>query len=249
MPTPAPALPSLPAAQDLDSLFELMVGGGPLMVPIGLCSVVALAFAVERWVRLRPALLGSRRFARDLLATLRRDGLAAAAAEARARQHPLARLSALALSRADEPFLEREKALEDLAASEFRRLGANLRPLLLVWLIAPLLGLLGTVWGMIEAFGEIANAGGLGRPELLASGIYQALTTTAAGLAVSIPAVVAHHWLKGRIEAFARRCEAHLRELDAVLRERGPRSAEPLAAQAPGEGARERSPAPVGAGA
>ena len=108
-------------------------------------------------------------------------------------------------------------AYEDAAASEVRRLGSNLRPLLLVWLIAPLLGLLGTVWGMIEAFSQIALAQGLGKPELLAAGIYQALTTTAAGLAVSIPAIVAHHYLKGRIERFARSSEELYREVDDNL--------------------------------
>ena len=103
--------------------------------------------------------------------------------------------------------LEREKAVEDAGAREVKRLHANLRPLVLVGLIAPLLGLLGTVWGMIEAFSNIALQDGLGKPELLASGISQALITTAAGLTVAIPTQAAYFWLKGRIDRFVRRTE------------------------------------------
>jgi biopolymer transport protein ExbB len=70
---------------------------------------------------------------------------------------------------------------------------------------------------MIEAFSEIALEQGLGRPELLAAGIYQALTTTAAGLAVAIPAIVMHHHLDGRIENFVRRCEETWSKVDRRL--------------------------------
>jgi len=140
------------ATDDLESLLELMLGGGPMMVPIGLCSIVALAFAVERWLRFRPALLGSKRFGRDVVAAVRDGGVESGLQLAASKKTPLARILALALERADDPYLDREKAVGDYASNQLRRLANNLRPLLLVWLIAPLLGLLGTVWGMIEAF-------------------------------------------------------------------------------------------------
>ncbi|MEO0652877.1 MAG: MotA/TolQ/ExbB proton channel family protein [Planctomycetota bacterium] len=218
IPLPLPSVPALQgAAPDPKSVLELLASGGPLMIPIGVCSVVALAYTVERWVRLQPSLLGSKRFGREVTSTVEASGPEAALALARGKRSPLARILTLALERVDDPFLEREKAVDDLAAAEIKRLARNLRPLLVVYLIAPLLGLLGTVWGMIEAFGELA-VGGAGKPELLASGIYQALTTTAAGLAVAIPAVVGYQYLRGRIEGFARRTEDHLRALDAALR-------------------------------
>ena len=202
----------------LGSLFDLLLTGGPLMIPIGLCSVVALAFATERWIRLRPSYLGTgAAFSHKLVESARQGGVEAVRSLCQAGRSPLARILATGLKRIDEPFLEREKAVEDSAASEVKRLAHNLRPLLLVWLIAPLLGLLGTVWGMIEAFSEIAMQQGIGKPEMLAAGIYQALTTTAAGLTVAIPAVVAHHYLKGRIELFARRSEEIYRQVDEEL--------------------------------
>lgn len=207
-----------PAAQaSMDSVFELIVAGGPMMIPIGLCSIVALAFATERWVRLRPRYTGSAAFGRKVVAEVQERGAESALELCSQDRSPMARILSAGLKRATAPFLDREKAVEDVAASEMKHLGARLRPLFLVWLIAPLLGLLGTVWGMIEAFSNIALEEGLGRPEMLASGIYKALTTTAAGLAVSIPAIVAYWYLKGRIEAFARRFEELYREVDDHL--------------------------------
>jgi biopolymer transport protein ExbB len=202
------------------SLFEILERGGLMMWPIAACSVIALAFAVERWVRLRPGALGRAKFAQSVVEKVRSDGPEAALGACKSSNNALARILERGLEHADLPFLERDSILGDAAAHETKLLGANLRPLLIVWLIAPLLGLLGTVWGMIESFGAIADSGGIGRPELLASGIYQALTTTAAGLTVSIPAVVIYHLLRGRIEAFARRVESSAADLQSALEAR-----------------------------
>lgn len=211
-----PVLPTALAVQGTPtlSLYELIVAGGPLMIPIGLCSVVALAYATERWIRLRPGYLGTTAFGRAVVDTVRDEGVDPALELCKKDSHPLARILAAGLKRAGEPFLDREKAVEDTAASEVRKLGSNLRPLLLVWLVSPLLGLLGTVWGMIDAFSGIATEAGIGRPEVLADGIYKALMTTAAGLAVAIPAIVLHHFLRGKLDVFAESSEAFYREID-----------------------------------
>lgn len=211
---------ALTEAVDLTSLFELMERGGPMMIPIGLCSILALGFALERFLRTTPGSLGGKRFVKAVVGELRVGGPEAALEMCGQKRHALARILRTGLVRHDQPYLDRDQAMGDAAGTEVERLAANLRPLLIVWLVAPLLGLLGTVWGMIEAFGEIAESGGLGKPELLAAGIYQALTTTAAGLVVAIPAVVAHQLLRGRIDRFARRIEDAQRELEEVLLER-----------------------------
>lgn len=203
----------------VDSLFEILERGGPMMIALLVCSVVALAFAVERWIALRGGALGGERFAKRVADAVRTDGARAGLALCE-RGPVLARILRVGLERDRLDYLERDHAVGDKASTELRRLAHNLRPLLIVFLIAPLLGLLGTVWGMIEAFGEIATQEGLGKPELLASGIYQALTTTAAGLAVAIPAIVVYHLFKGRIERFARRVEDAQREVEGALLER-----------------------------
>lgn len=208
-----------PAAQvgQLPSLWELIVSGGPLMWPIGLCSVIAVAYAVERWLRLRRRYLGRENFARSLLDTLGSGGPEPALALCRTEPTPLARIMSTALESARSSRPEREKRVEDVATGEVRKMSANLRPLMIVYIVAPLLGLLGTVWGMIIAFATIAMKEGLGKPELLAAGVYQALVTTAAGLTIAIPTVVVYYYLRGKVEAFARRTEALYQQVDQRL--------------------------------
>ncbi|MFT7677942.1 MAG: biopolymer transport protein ExbB [Planctomycetota bacterium] len=205
------------AGVDLASVLEMAMGGGLMMIPIAICSVIALAYTVERWVRLRPNLLGTKRFGHDVVVAVQDRGVPEALELCEGRRWPMARVLAAGLRRTGEPFLDREKVVEDVASSELRALASNLRPLYLVFLVAPLLGLLGTVWGMIESFSNIALEEGIGKPEQLAAGIYQALTTTAAGLSVAIPSIVAYYWLRGQIEAFGRRMESVYREVDDAV--------------------------------
>lgn len=205
----APIQTSAPAdpGATLSSLFDMVVDGGPLMIPIGFCSVIAVAYTVERMVRLRGGRLGSPRLGRRLLDGVREGGVPAGLDLCQKSRTPLARILAAGFQRTGCPRLELEKAVEDAGGREVRRLSAGLRPLVVVAMIAPLLGLLGTVWGMIDAFSNIAMKDGLGKPELLASGISQALITTAAGLAVAIPTQAAYYYFRSRIDRFVRRVE------------------------------------------
>jgi biopolymer transport protein ExbB len=202
---------------DLASLFDMVLDGGPIMIPIGLCSVVALAYVVERSVRLRRGRLGTRRLGNAVVAATRERGAPGGLELLRQNRSPLGRVLAAGLQRAGSPYMEREMAAEDAGRREVKRLSANLRPLVVVAMIAPLLGLLGTVWGMIEAFSAIAVQDGLGRPELLAEGISQALITTAAGLAVAIPTQAAYYYFKSRIDRWVRLAEDVHVELHGLL--------------------------------
>tara|TARA_R110002126_G_scaffold11114_22_gene50494 strand:+ start:10613 stop:11326 length:714 start_codon:yes stop_codon:yes gene_type:complete len=217
----APAADPAATAQGeagLESLFELLVNGGPMMIPIAICSIITVGFTVERWMRMRPAFLGPRRFGDQVVSSVRDGDVDGALALCSKSRSPLSRILSAGLKRVDWPFLEREKVVEDIAAGEMLQLGAKLRPLFLVFLIAPLLGLLGTVWGMIEAFSSLAAKGAQDNAEVIAAGIYQALSTTAAGLAVAIPSVVAYYWLRGRVEAFGIRTEGIYRDLEEASR-------------------------------
>jgi biopolymer transport protein ExbB len=187
------------------------------MVPIALCSVIALAYAVERLLRLQKRPLGLDGFGEELKAAVAEGGPARGVELCAQRGTPLGRVMTSALKAWGEPFLEREKSVEDAGAREVRRLSANLKPLVVVAMIAPLLGLLGTVWGMIVAFSTIAMQDGLGKPELLAAGISQALITTAAGLCIAIPTQAAYFFLKGKVERFSLRAEELYHELAAML--------------------------------
>ncbi len=195
------------ASIDLASLLDMLLDGGPLMIPIGVCSVVALAYVVERWVRLSPVTLGNTRLAKNLTKEVQESGAAAGVLLCNKTRKPLLRILGAGLGRSSASHEESEKAAEDAGKREIGRLASGLRPLVVVATIAPLLGLLGTVWGMIEAFANIASKDGLGRPELLAGGISQALVTTAAGLAVAIPTQAFYYYFRGRIDRFARLAE------------------------------------------
>ncbi len=192
-----------PEPTQLESFYDIVLSGGPLMIPIGLCSIVALAYMVERSVRLRRSRLGGRRFEQKLVAAIESGGAHAGLALCGDQRNAQARVLGVGLSHVGAEWQRREKAVEDAGAREVDRLSANLRPLVVIGMIAPLLGLLGTVWGMIDAFASIALEDGLGNPESLAAGISQALVTTAAGLAVAIPAQAAYYWFRGRIDRFA----------------------------------------------
>jgi biopolymer transport protein ExbB len=200
-----------------DSLFDIALSGGVLMAPIAFCSVVALTYIVERTLRLRDRELGNWGYGRAILDAFAAGDERRALELCEQQPKPLGRILRTGLERRAQPMLEREKAVEDAGARELKRLQSRLRPLAVVSVLAPLLGFLGTVFGMIEAFLNIALKEGLGRPELLAAGISQALVTTAAGLCVAIPAQAAYFWFRGRIERFARRSEDFYVELDQLL--------------------------------
>jgi len=206
---------------NLGSLYDMILDGGPVMIPIALCSIVAFAYSVERWVRTMSARLGGPRLAQAVLGALREGGPARGTEVARKSGTALGRVLDSTLERWSAPELELEKTFEDAAYRESRRLVQKLRPLVVVAMIAPLLGLLGTVWGMIEAFSSIALEDGLGKPELLASGIAQALITTATGLAIAIPTQAVYYWLKARVDRFVRTCEDAWQELARLRRAAG----------------------------
>jgi len=203
-----------PAVTALPSLWELTTSGGPLMIPIAICSVAALALSIERAIALRRAKLGSPALEDGVLRALRAGDRTGALRACEAEPTPLARILRSGI---DSPPDVRDARVEDLATSEVKGLQARLRPLLLVYLVAPLLGLLGTVWGMIGAFATVAHQQALGRPEALAAGVYQALVTTAAGLAVAIPVLLVHQGLRARVDRFARRVESIWREAEMAL--------------------------------
>ncbi len=191
----------------LNNLVEMLQNGGPVIYPLGLLSVISVAFMVERSMRLRSTHVGGARHGNKVLDALEQSGPDGAIQTCEGRENSMSRVLLAGLRRLGKPYAEREKAVEDAALREVRTLSSNLRPLMVVSVLSPLLGLLGTVWGMILAFGEIATADGIGKPEVLAQGISQALITTAVGLAVAIPSQAAYYWFRSRVDKFVRTTE------------------------------------------
>ena len=188
-----------------DDVLELIVAGGPLniafMSVLGLFSLAAVAVALERLVQTSRGRLLPPALIHGLGELLRRNELQPQAYHDLCRSHPcpLASVLQAGLGRLGRPANEIEKAMEDTLAREVSQLRARIRPLSVIGSVAPLVGLLGTVVGMLEAF-RTASTAGLGKAELLAKGIYLALETTVAGLAIAIPALLAAAWLQARVE-------------------------------------------------
>ena len=210
---PSPALFLLAAEPtSFGTVYQSILEGGLMMIPIGLCSILALGFFVERWMALAGRKLIPGRFANDLEEAMKQSP-EKAFEYCEGVKAPVARMFGAGLRRWNRPLLEMEKAVEDAGAREVARLSAPLKPLLVVAAVSPLLGLLGTVIGMIKAFNTIALEKGIGKPELLAEGISEALVTTAAGLIVAIPAQLAYFYLKSRVDKFSRRAEVIYHEV------------------------------------
>ena len=183
------------------TMVELLLKGRWFMIPIGLCSLMGLAIIIERLVALRLGTIIPSRFLTGLKSAFRHADEDRAAGLEYCRTHdcPIARVLAAGISKLHKGEESVERTIEDAGANEVIKLRRNLRMLYAVAAVSPMLGLLGTVWGMIEAF-QVASVKGLGRAELLATGIYEALVTTFAGLTVAIPVLIFYYYFVGKIE-------------------------------------------------
>ena len=207
------------------SLLEVIRSGGVLMVPILACSVLTLVFVLERLVSLRRGNVIPRPFVKRFLLQLEQGQLDPEQALELCQQNrsPVAELFAAAVRKWGRPSVEVEQALIDAGERITNHLRKYLRVLNAVATVCPLLGLLGTVMGMIEAFQSIATNMALGRPELLAEGISKALVTTAAGLSVAIPALIAYLYFVSRVDRLVMEMDALGQEVVELVAGDAPR--------------------------
>ena len=187
-------------------MFEIVKAGGIVMVPIILCSILAVAITLERlWTlrsqRVSPAELTDKVWQWVENRTLTDRQIAALQAHS-----PLGRILAAGLANRNRDRSVMIGAIEDAGRHVVHDLERFLGPLGTIAAISPLLGLLGTVTGMIRTFKAI-TVSGIGNPTAMAGGIAEALITTAAGLIVAIPALVAYRYLRGRVDALVIKME------------------------------------------
>ena len=195
-----------PVSVRVDSVWDFAIKGGPVMIPIGLCSLVALTVTIERLVTLRRRQVLPPGFVPGLNGMLEGPAAnrAAAVAYCDTNGSALARMLAAGVKRLGDSVETVERFLAQAGEREVIRLRKNMRMLSVITALAPLLGLLGTIFGMITAFQTVATSGeALGRTELLARGIYEAMITTAAGLMVAIPSLACYHALSARVDRLA----------------------------------------------
>ncbi|HWE03381.1 MAG TPA: MotA/TolQ/ExbB proton channel family protein [Tepidisphaeraceae bacterium] len=181
--------------------WELYLAGGWFMYPLTACSVLALALIIERFLSLRRGLVIPSRFLAGLRVVARdlRENREAALDYCRAHDSALARMLAAGIKRLPRGVAAAEKAIEDAGANETLKLRRNMRFLYSLGSVATLLGLIGTISGMIKAFQSAASSGA-GDVHKLSTGIYEAMVNTFGGLAVAILVTIFYYYFVGRIE-------------------------------------------------
>lgn len=206
------------------SPFELMSKGGVIMWPILICSVFALAIAVERFYSLRRISIDTREFMDVIRTALRQNRIQEAVQICDETNAPIARIVKAGILRFNRTKDEIREAIEDAGHLELPRLERYMNALATCAQVSPLLGLLGTVQGMIICFATIQNKQGQVNPSDLAEGIANALITTFSGLTVAIPTLVVYNYLLSRIENMVIEMEISSSELvDVLTRHRGDR--------------------------
>ncbi|KAB2643825.1 MAG: MotA/TolQ/ExbB proton channel family protein [Verrucomicrobia bacterium] len=181
------------------SMLEILQKGGPLMGIILLCSVVTLGVFFERLLYLHRVSIRVGEFLEGLRLLIQRNHLAEALQECVTISGPVARVLQAALQKPDSSRTELKEITTDAGLLELPKLERNLSVLSMLAYITPLIGLLGTVLGLLDAFLAITSHGGYATTADIAKGVFESLITTAAGLAVAIPAFLAYSYLSSRV--------------------------------------------------
>lgn len=203
--------------------YEIIFRGGLVMWPIMVCSIVALAITIERFFSLRRATIDTREFMDTMRTALHQNRTQEAVEICEETDVPVARIMKAGILKHDRSKADIRESIEDAGHLEIPRLERYLPALATTAHIAPLLGLLGTVAGMIKAFAQIQNKQGLVNPSDLAEGISNALVTTAAGLTVAIPTLVVYNYFISRVDNMVLEMEISSSELVELLtKDRGP---------------------------
>ncbi|MBN1354065.1 MAG: MotA/TolQ/ExbB proton channel family protein [Candidatus Omnitrophica bacterium] len=201
-------------------MWDFIIKGGPIMGLVILCSVIAFAVFLERMWYLRNANIDTGKFMQSISNKLKGNKMMEAVDMCNTTRGPIARILKAGIMKYDKPRSDIKEAIEDAGVHEVPLLEKNLGVLATIAHIAPLLGLLGTVVGMLKAFQVIevkATSMVPINPGDLAGGIWEALITTVAGLSVAIPTYVAYNYLVSKVDNFVLDMEKSATELVNLL--------------------------------
>jgi len=207
------------AAPTSVSALDLAMKGGPLMIPIAICSVVAIYILFERIMTINKAGKSPDSFMDKIKDMVVRGDVNGARALCSQYDTPIARMIEKGLSRIGSPLKNIEASIENMAKIELFKLEKNLSVLATIAGAAPMMGFLGTVLGMVQAFISIAQEEGTISPKLLSNGIYEAMITTVAGLIVGIIAYLSYNFLVTRVSKLVHKMEYSSIEFMELLQE------------------------------
>ena len=202
-------------------MIDFLAKGGVLVIPILLCSVLALAIFAERLIRFSRMRSRGAGLAEKVVGLIHSGKEKEAYDAAIKSNSPMGHVLAQAIGVKNQDRETIETVLASATANEVRDLSAYIQALATIGNIAPLLGLLGTVIGMIKAFMVIQQMGGKVNAAVLAGGIWEAMLTTALGLCVALPTMVAHSYIVARIDKYEAQLEGgSVAFLTAVLKKK-----------------------------
>jgi len=189
------------AGVEKETMLTLIKKGGPIMFPLGLASVIALALTLERFISLRREKILPKGFLQGLGEAWDRDPSGQSAEQFCDESPAIAgHVFRAGIQWRASGYQAVAKAIEDSGIREADKMKRSLRGLSIIAGVCPLLGLLGTVYGMIDAFQRTSSSGGAAKTADLATGIYEALVTTAAGLTVAIPVMLVYQFLLSKVD-------------------------------------------------
>lgn len=197
-------------------MFELLQSGGWLMIPIVMSSIIALAICIERFWALRPSRVSPPGLLAEVWALIKQRNITAERLRDLKNGSPLGAILVAGLNNASHGREIMKESIQEAAGQVVHDLERFLNPLGTIAAITPLLGLLGTVIGMIKVFTEIMVQG-TGNANVLAGGISEALITTAAGLTIAIPALIFHRYFQRRIDSLVVTMEQETVKLIEVM--------------------------------
>ena len=194
---------SRPLKKQPETFLEFAVSGGWMMLPLCVASILWITFLLERVVALRRKKVVPSELYNAIRALIHARPVDRDKAKLVLDSHPSAasRVLQASFDRLDQPLDRLEKGVNNVAQREIYLLRHNIWIFAVISAVSPLIGLLGTVMGLVQAFREVAITG-LGAGATLAPGIYEALVTTVGGLAVAIPAIATYYWLMARVDHY-----------------------------------------------
>lgn len=194
----------------------MIQAGGWLMLPILLCSVIALAIIGERFWALQQKRIAPPHLVSQIWQWHKSQSLDEGRIQALSRNSPLGRILAAGLVNRQHPRDIMKESIEETGRQVVQELERYLNTLGTIASITPLLGLLGTVIGMIKVFAAITTQG-VGNPSVLAGGISEALITTATGLSVAIPSLIFYRYFRGKVDALVLKMEDEAMKIVDVM--------------------------------
>lgn len=205
-------------AQDSLTLLELIAKGGLLMIPMALLSIITIFYFIERIITLKSSSKLDKEFMPNIKTQILSGNMDGAKALCVDTKHPSARMIEKGISRIGNPVKEIDEAMEAVAKLEINRLEKNLSVLSLIGRIAPILGFVGTIIGVIKIFYDISLTDNISIG-VISGGLYQKMITSASGLLIGLVAFIAYFILNGMLDKIINSMEQSAVEFSDILHE------------------------------